>query len=64
LMQKKTAPSQTSASFVKKLIEENSRLRVQADELVKKGNLEEGISVLEKGTDKLSRALRVSGASF
>lgn len=64
LMQKKTAPSQTSASYVKKLIEQNSQFRKQADEFFKKGNLEEGISVLEKGTDKLSRALRVSGASF
>ena len=64
LMQKKTTPSQASASYVQKLIEGNALLREQADVLAGKGDLEQGISVLEKGTDKLSRALRVSGASF
>lgn len=64
LMQKKTTPSQASASYVRKLVEENALLREQADALAGKGDLEQGISVLEKGTDKLSRALRVSGASF
>lgn len=64
LMQKKTTPSQASASYVQKLVEENVLIREQADVLAGKGDLEQGISVLEKGTDKLSRALRVSGASF
>jgi hypothetical protein len=64
LMQKKSAPSQASAAYVQKLIDENSKLREQADMLVSEGKLEQGISVMESGTDKLSRALRVSGASF
>ncbi len=64
LMQKKSAPSQASAAYVQKLIEENAKLREQADVLVSEGNLEKGISVMESGTDKLSRALRMSGASF
>ena len=64
LMQKKSAPSQASAAYVQKLIEENAKLREQADKLVSEGNLEQGISVMENCTDKLSRALRVSGASF
>ena len=64
LLQNKTEPSQASASYVQKLVEENARLREQADEHAKAGDLEQSIMVLEKGTDKLSRALRVSGASF
>ena len=64
LMQKKTAPSQASASYVRKMVAANEKLREEADQLVKQGDLEQGITMLEKGTDKLSRALRVSGASF
>ena len=64
LMQKKTTPSDASASYVRKLVAQNAQLREQADALAKKGELEKSISVLEKGTDKLSRALRMSGASF
>jgi hypothetical protein len=64
LMQKKTAPSQASADYVQKMIDENTKLRQQADVLVSQGNIQQGILVLENGTDKLSRALRISGASF
>ena len=64
LMQEKTAPSQASASYVARLIEQNAELRKEADALAKKGDYEKSIEVLEKGTDKLSRALRVSGAQF
>ena len=64
LMQKKTEPSQASASYVQKLVKENEQLRAQADALAREGELEQGILVLEKGTDRLSRALRLSGASF
>lgn len=64
LMQKKTAPPQASASYVQKLVEENAQLREQAEVLAREGDLEQGISILEKGTDRLSRALRLSGASF
>ena len=64
LMQKKTARSQSSASYVKTVIEANTKLRQQADEHASNGQLEQGIAILEKGTDKLSRALRVSGAQF
>lgn len=64
LMQKKTATSQASASYVKKMIEANIKLREQANQHVEKGEVQEGIKILEKGTDRLSRALRVSGASF
>ena len=64
LMQKKTARSQSSASYVQTMIEANTKLRQQADEHASNGQLEQGIAILEKGTDKLSRALRVSGAQF
>jgi hypothetical protein len=64
LMQKKTARSESSASYVKTMIEANAKLRQQADEHASNGQLEQGIAILEKGTDKLSRALRVSGAQF
>ena len=64
LMQKKTARSQSSTSYVKTMIEANAKLRQQADEHASNGQLEQGIALLEKGTDKLSRALRVSGAQF
>ena len=64
LLQKKTAKSQASNAYVKKMIEANAKQREEADALVKNGEYEQGIALLEKSTDKLSRALRVSGASF
>ncbi|UCB55892.1 MAG: hypothetical protein JSW45_05020 [Thiotrichales bacterium] len=64
LQKKKTAKSQASASFVQKMIDANAKMRQQADAAAEKGDFEEGIALLEKSTDKLSRALRVSGASF
>ena len=64
IMQKKSTTSQASASYVQNMIGANEKLRQQADELVSNGKLEQGITILERGTDKLSRALRVSGAQF
>ena len=64
IMQKKSTTSQASASYVQNMIDANEKLRQQADEFVSNGKLEQGITILEKGTDKLSRALRVSGAQF
>ena len=64
LLQKKSATSQASADYVKKMIEANAKKREEAELLVKNGEVEQGITLLEKSTDKLSRALRVSGASF
>lgn len=64
LMQKKSATSQASAGYVQKMIETNAIKREEAELLVKNGEVEQGIKLLEKSTDKLSRALRVSGASF
>ena len=64
LSQKKSTISQAEITYVQNLINENAQLRAQAEELANKGDIEKGIAVLEKGTDKLSRALRISGASF
>lgn len=64
LMKKKTAVSEASDSYVQKLINENRELRDQAEGHAMQGDYEQGIAVLEKGTEKLSRALRVSGVSF
>jgi len=64
LMQKKSATSQASAGYVEKMIEANAKRREEAEVLVKNGDYEQGITLLEKSTDKLSRALRVSGVSF
>ena len=64
LMQQKTPNSQASAAYVQKMIEANAKQRREADSLAKKGDYEQGIALLEASTDKLSRALRVSGASF
>ena len=64
LIQKKSETSQAEIAFVQNLIDENAQLREQAEELANEGDIEKGIAVLEKGTDKLTRALRISGASF
>ena len=64
LLQKKSATSEASAGYVQKMIEANAKKREEAELLVKNGEFEQGITLLEKSTDKLSRALRVSGASF
>ena len=42
----------------------SKRFYEEAEVLVKNGDYEQGITILEKSTDKLSRALRVSGVSF
>ena len=64
MLQKKTPKSQTSMAFVQKMVDDNARLRKEADGLAERGDYAEGIKLLEKSTDKLSRALRVSGAPF
>lgn len=64
MLQNKTPKSQASKAYVQKMIEANARQREEAEALVKNGDYEQGIALLEKSTDKLSRALRVSGASF
>ena len=64
LQKKKTASSQASSAYVQKMIEANAAQREEAEALVKNGDYKQGIALLEKSTDKLSRALRVSGASF
>ena len=64
MMQKKTPKSQASIAYVQKMIDANAKQREEADSLAEEGDYEQGIAVLEASTDKLSRALRVSGASF
>jgi hypothetical protein len=64
LLQDSHEVSDASRNYVDNVISDNSQQRDKAEQHVSKGDFESAIGILEKSTDKLSRALRVSGASF
>ena len=59
---KKIEPS--SLDQFRSVIEENEKLRKQADMLASDGKTEEAIKLLEQGTNKMARTLRASGVVF
>lgn len=64
LLQDKDQVSETSIQYVKKIVSENEIIKREAESHAANGNKAMAISVLEKGTDKLTRALRMSGTAF
>lgn len=64
LLQDRQTVSDASRQFVSKIVSTNKEVMQQAEKHAAKGDKAKAITVLEKGTDKLSRALRMSGASF
>jgi hypothetical protein len=64
LLQDGHETSDASRHYVEGVIAANTQLRDEAASHASKGDYKRAIGVLEKGTDKLSRALRMSGASF
>ncbi|MGB5398353.1 MAG: hypothetical protein WBN96_14495 [Gammaproteobacteria bacterium] len=64
VLQDKTVVSDASRDYINTILSMNQKLQQEARALASQGDLARAIHVLEQGTDKLSRALRVSGASF
>lgn len=64
LLQEKQTVSDASRQYVKKIVAANKGVVAEAELHAADGDNETAISILEKGTDKLSRALRMAGAPF
>ncbi|MBN4063246.1 hypothetical protein JYT79_00540 [Cardiobacterium sp. AH-315-I02] len=64
LLQEKRTVSDASRQYVNKIVAANKGVVKQAEEYAAKGDIKAAIKVLEKSTDKLSRALRMAGAPF
>lgn len=64
LLQEKQNVSEASRQFVNKIVSVNEQVIKEAEAYAAKGDKVSAIRILEKSTDKLSRALRMSGASF
>jgi hypothetical protein len=64
LLQDKQTVSDASRQFISKIMAANQQVVEQAEDYALSGDKVNAIRVLEKGTDKLSRALRMSGTSF
>lgn len=64
LLQEKQNGSDASRQYVNKIVAANGGIVTEAELHAADGDNETAIRVLEKGTEKLSRALRLSGAPF
>jgi len=64
LLQEKQTVSDASRQYVNKIVAANKGIVAEAELHAADGDNKTAIRILEKGTDKLSRALRMAGASF
>lgn len=64
ILQDKKYESEASRQFVNKILSSNEQDVKEAEAKAAKGDKKSAIRILEKSTDKLSRALRMSGATF
>ena len=64
ILQDKKYVSEASRQYVNKIISSNEQDVKEAEAKADKGDKKSAIRILEKSTDKLSRALRMSGAAF
>ncbi len=64
LLQEKRTVSDASRQYVNKIVTANKGVVKQAEKYATKGDVKAAIKILEKSTDKLSRALRMAGAPF
>lgn len=64
LLQEKQIVSDASRQYVNKIVAANKGVVAEAELHAADGDNETAIRILEKGTDKLSRALRMAGAPF
>jgi len=64
LLQEKQTVSDASRQYVNKIVAANKGVVAEAELHAADGDNETAIRILEKGTDKLSRALRMAGAPF
>jgi len=64
LLQEKQTVSDASRQYVNKIVAANKGVVAEAELHAADGDTEAATRILEKGTDKLSRALRMAGAPF
>ena len=64
LLQENQTASDASRQYVNKIVAANKGVVAEAELHAADGDNETAIRILEKGTDKLSQALRLSGAAF
>lgn len=64
MLQDRHSVSEASRQYVNKIVLSNDEVLRKAEVHALNGDKSKAISVLENGTDKLSRALRMSGAPF
>ena len=64
LLQEKQTVSDASRQYVNKIVAANKGIVAEAELHAADGDNKTAIRILEKGTDKLSRALRMAGAPF
>lgn len=64
LLQSKQPVSETALAQMKSMVLQNEKLRSEADALARSGDTKAAIAKLEKGTERLARALRASGLVF
>ncbi|MGB5540440.1 MAG: hypothetical protein WBO37_10155 [Gammaproteobacteria bacterium] len=64
MLEREKADNQEGLEKIRAAVEENTRIREEAEGLVQDGDVRAAISKLEEGTDTLARVLRMSGLVF
>lgn len=64
LLQDKENVAEASKKYIDKIVTANKDIVTEAENYAARGDNEKAISILEQGTDKLARALRMSGVPF
>ena len=64
LIKKKKKVEEKRLQEFQSSLDENEKMRRKADDMVRNGNIEGAISMLENGTQNLARTLRASGVVF
>lgn len=64
ILEKEKAGNEDGLAKIRAAVEENSKIREEAEGLVRDGDVRAAISRLEEGTETLARVLRMSGLVF
>lgn len=64
ILEQEKADNTEGLARIRAAVEENTRIRGEAEGLMKSGDVRAAISKLEEGTEKLARVLRMSGLVF
>lgn len=64
ILEREKADNPEGLASIRKAVEENTRIREEAEGLMKRGDVRAAIGRLEEGTETLARVLRMSGLVF